>query len=242
MNQKYSCIVIDDEPLARQGVMLHIDDLGLLEFKAEFGNAIKAGEYLSSHDIDIIFLDIEMPGMNGIDFLKLIPNKSMVILTTAYPQYALEAFELDVIDYLLKPIKFERFFRATNKAIEVIKLNRKGPSEIQPSNNNEIYIKSDRKYIKLNYNDIRFIKGLKDYVIIHTEKEKYITALNVKTILKKLPADTFARVSKSYIINIDKINSVDIDTIYLGVEEIPLGNSYKDAFIKKHINSKLLKR
>lgn len=242
MNQKYSCIVIDDEPLARQGMKLHIDDLDLLEFKGEFGNAIKAGEFLSSNDIDIIFLDIEMPGMTGIEFLKLIPNKSMVILTTAYPQYALEAFELDVIDYLLKPIKFDRFFRAVNKSIEIIKLNSKEPSEIEPANNNEIYIKSDRKYIKLNYGDIRFIKGLKDYVIIHTEKEKYITALNVKTILKKLPESIFSRVSKSYIINIDKINSVDIDTIYLGSEEIPLGNSYKEAFINKHINSKLLKR
>lgn len=242
MNQKYTCIVIDDEPLARQGMKLHIDDLDLLVSKGEFGNAIRAGEFLASNDIDIIFLDIEMPGMTGIEFLKLIPNKSMVILTTAYPQYALEAFELDVIDYLLKPIKFDRFFRAVNKGIEIIKLNSRGASEIEPVNNNEIYIKSDRKYIKLNYRDIRFIKGLKDYVIIHTEKEKYITALNVKTILKKLPDNIFSRVSKSYIINIDKINSVDIDTIYLGTEEIPLGNSYKEAFIKKHINSKLLKR
>lgn len=242
MNRKFSCIVIDDEPLARQGVKLHIADTDLLDFKAEFGNAIKAGEYLATNDIDIIFLDIQMPGLTGLEFLRLIPNKSMVILTTAYPQYALEAFELEVIDYLLKPIKFDRFFKAVTKAIDVINLKATGISELEHNPETDIYIKSDRKYIKLSYDEIKYIKGLKDYVIVHTDKGKYITALNVKTILNKLPAERFARVSKSYIINIDRIASVDIDTIYLGEEEIPLGNSYKDSFLKKHINSKLLKR
>lgn len=242
MNNKFSCIVIDDEPLAREGVKLHIADTDLLVFKAEFGNAIKAGEYLTMNDVDIIFLDIEMPGLSGLEFLRLIPNKSMVILTTAYPQYALEAFELEVVDYLLKPIKFDRFFKAVNKAIDVIKLKATGISELEPNPETDIYIKSDRKYVKLSYDEIKYIKGLKDYVIVHTDKGKYITALNVKTILKKLPANKFARVSKSYIINIAKIESVDIDTIFLSGEEIPLGNSYKEEFLKRHINSKLLKR
>ncbi len=242
MNHRYSCIVVDDEPLARQGVKLHIDDTEQLDFKAEFGNAIKAGEYLSDHDVDIIYLDIEMPGLNGLDFLRLIPNKSMVILTTAYPQYALEAFELEVVDYLLKPIKFDRFFKATTKAIDIIKLKATGISELEPNTETDIYIKSDRKYIKLSYADIKYIKGLKDYVIVHTSKGKYITALNVKTILRKLPENQFARVSKSYIININKIISVDIDSISIDNEEIPLGNSYKEAFLKRHINNKLLKR
>jgi len=242
MKQKFSCIVIDDEPLAREGVKLHIADTGILEYKAEFGNAVKAGEYLAINDVDIIFLDIEMPGMTGLQFLRLIPNKSMVILTTAYPQYALEAFELEVIDYLLKPIKFDRFFKAVTKAIDVIKLKATGISELEPNTEHDIYIKSDRKYIKLSYAEIKYIKGLKDYVIVHTDKGKYITALNVKTILKKLPEDIFARVSKSYIINIDKIDSIDIDTISLDNEEIPLGNSYKEDFLKRHIISKLIKR
>jgi len=242
MSKKFTCIVIDDEPLAREGVKLHIADTDLLEFKAEFGNAVKAGEYLTTNEVDIIFLDIEMPGMNGIQFLRLIPNKSMVILTTAYPQYALEAFELEVVDYLLKPIKFDRFFKAITKAIDVINLKATGISVLEPNTDKEIYIKSDRKYVKLSYDEIRYIKGLKDYVIIHTENDKYITALNVKTILKKLPAEQFARVSKSYIININKITTVDIDTISLSKDEIPLGNTYKEAFLKQHVNSKLLKR
>jgi len=242
MKKYYSCIVIDDEPLARDGVKLHIDDLDSLVWKADFGNAIKAGEYLANHDIDIIFLDIEMPGLTGLEFLRLIPKKSMVILTTAYPQYALEAFELDVIDYLLKPIKFDRFFRAVNKAIEIINLKKGGVSELDRHNKDEIYIKSDRKFIKIKYDEIKFIKGLKDYVIVHTDDHKYVTALNVKTITSKLPQDKFARVSKSYVVNINKISSVGVDTIYLSGEEIPLGSSYKESFIKKHINDKLIKR
>lgn len=242
MTKNYKCIVIDDEPLARQGMKFHIDDLPILKLEGEFANAIKAGEYLSKNEVDIIFLDIEMPGITGLEFLRMIPHNSMVILTTAYPQYALEAFELDVIDYLLKPIKFDRFTIAVNKAIEIIELKNSGYTELGEQEESEIYIKSDRKYIKLKYDDIHYIKGLKDYVIVHTIDSKYITALNVKTILNKLPAKQFARVSKSYIVNIDKINSVDVDTIYLGKQEIPLGNTYKEAFINNHINSKLLKR
>lgn len=242
MTEQYQCIIIDDEPLAREGIKLHVDDMDSLTWNAEFGNAIKAGEFLVKNDIDIIFLDIEMPGLNGLDFLRIAPKKSMVILTTAYPQYALEAFELDVVDYLLKPIKFERFERAVKKAIEVIDLKKAGLSELDVQSDDEIYIKSDRKFIKLKLESIRFIKGLKDYVIVHTDNGKYATALNVKTINKKLPQDLFARVSKSYIVNVGRISSIDVDTIFLENEEIPLGNSYKETFLKTHINNKLLRR
>jgi len=120
MKSKYACIIVDDEPLARDGIKLHVDEIPWLEVVGEFGNAIKAAEYLNSdNQVKIIFLDIEMPGLNGIEFLKTVPTKALVILTTAYPQYALDAFELDVIDYLLKPVKFKRFFKAINKAREV---------------------------------------------------------------------------------------------------------------------------
>jgi len=232
---KISCIIVDDEPLARKGLELNVKDLDWLELKGQFPNAIKADEFLSSHSIDLMFLDIEMPGINGIDYLKSLKVDTQVILTTAYPQFALEAFELDVVDYLMKPIRFERFFKAVNKARDFIELRQQGQSEIEEITDDFFYIKSDRKFIKLYFKEVLYIKGMKDYVMIFTETKKYMTALNIKTIFSQLPTSIFARVSKSYLINVDRIESIDIDSIIIGKEEIPLGNSYKEAFLKKYV-------
>jgi len=234
-------IIIDDEPIARQGISILAKQLPYLEICGEYGNPLLAQEYIVTHsDLDLIFLDVEMPGITGIDYLKSMPPHCHVILTTAYQQYALEAFELDVVDYLLKPIRIERFAKAVGKVKEILALQK---HDLEINNQDDfIYIKSDRKYIKLALNDILFIKGLKDYVIIHTANEKYMTAMNVGTINRQLDDTSFARVSKSYIINVNYINNIDLDTIDLSGQEIPLGNTYKDAFLKKHVKDKLLKR
>lgn len=235
------CIIIDDEPLARKGIELLVDKVNFLQVVALFGAAMEASTYLSKNtNIDLIFLDIEMPGLNGLEFLKAVPFDAQVILTTAYPQYALEAFELDVVDYLLKPIKFERFFKAVNRAREIISI--KDVYAVENTVDDFFYIKADRKFIKLFFEDILFIKGMKDYVMISTDKDKYMTAMNVGTIFKQLPHDRFSRVSKSYIVHVGKITQIDTDFIYLGDVDIPLGLSYKEDFIQKFVKSKLLSR
>ena len=237
-----NCIIVDDEPLARKGIKLLTDKVDFLTVTEEFPSALEASSFISKNTkIDLIFLDIEMPGLNGLEFLKAVPLNCQVILTTAYPQYALEAFELDVVDYLLKPIKFERFFKAVNKAQGIVESNTK-PYTMEKTEDNFFYIKSDRKYMRLFFSDIHYIKGLKDYVMIYTDKDKFMTAMNVGTAYKKLPKDHFARVSKSYIINVNKITQIDTDFIFLGDVDIPLGNSYKEEFIGTHVKDKLIGR
>ncbi len=238
----YKCIIIDDEPLARKGIQLHVNEIPSLELIGEFNNAIKASEFISKNDVDIMFLDIQMPGMTGVEFVKTIKKYPAIIFTTAYTDYAIEAFELDIIDYLLKPIKFDRFFKAVQKAKEYLNLRDSASSELSDFTQEYVYIKADRKYVRLYYKDISHIQGMKDYVMIHTQDNKYMTAMNIKTILKQLPVEIFSRVSKSYIVNIHKIESIDTDMIYFGDSEIPLGSTYKEAFLENHIKVKLLKR
>ena len=234
-------IIIDDEPIARKGIRLLADEIVDLNCLGEYANPIIAEQSIPSLiSLDLIFLDIEMPGLDGIQYLKDLRPDASVILTTAYSQYALEAFELDVVDYLLKPIKMSRFLKAVQKVREYKELIlNQGDFN---SKEQTIYIKSDRKFIKLHLNNITYIKGLKDYVVIHTKTHKYMTAMNVGTIDKQLPKQTFARVSKSYIINTDYISSIELDSIWLGELEIPLGNTYKEGFLKKFVKSSLLKR
>lgn len=237
-----TCIIIDDEPLAREGMALNIKEVAWLQLKGEFANAIKASAFLNEQSIDLIFLDIEMPGLNGLEFLKGLKFDGITILTTAYPQFALEAFELEVLDYLIKPIRFTRFFKAVNRAKEIVELHKKEKIEIENVTDDFFYIRSDRKYVKLQFDEVLWIKGLKDYVMIHTENKKYMVAFNIKTIYTRLPKEIFARVSKSYIINTGAIETIDVDTITIDKEIISLGATYKDDFLEKHIKGRLFKR
>ena len=232
-------IIIDDEPIARQGIKLLADQLSYLNYIAEYPNPIVAHEHITE-DIDLLFLDIEMPGLNGLEYLRRLHPQIAVILTTAYPQHALEAFELDVVDYLVKPVKFARFIKAVEKAQNLQELQ-KDITEVK-LHADEIYVKADRKYHKVNYADILYIKGMKDYVMIHTTSHKYMTALNLSTIMKQLPQKLFARISKSYIINTQHIVSVGLDYVDIAGSEITLGNSYKEDFINTHVKKTLLKR
>lgn len=237
--KKLNCIIVDDEPLAIEGIELYLNDYSLFNLVGTFNNAIEANAFIQTNQVDVLFLDIEMPKLNGLDFLKTLKSNPYIILTTAYPQFALEAFELNVIDYLVKPIGPERFMRAVNKLNDIY-LN--PTSDITEFTSDYIYIKADRKYVKLFYRDIKYIKGLKDYVIIYTTDERVITAMNIKTICKELPEKIFCRTSKSYIININFIKSVNADTIILDKEEVPLGKIYKDIFFNKHVKNKLIQR
>jgi two-component system LytT family response regulator len=239
-----NCIVIDDEPLARQGMEMHIANVASLNLLGSFSNPLAAADFLRKEQVDLMFLDINMPELSGLDFLKALRDAPLVIFTTAYPQYALESYELDAIDYLVKPIRIERFLKAVNKAENHFKLLQQDAqhSHVEKIEDDFVFIKADRKFFKIYFKDILYIEGLKDYVVICTIDNKFITSMNVKTIAQQLPASTFARVSKSYIVNVRHINSFDNELIYINGNEIPLGESFKDEFIKQYIDGKIVKR
>lgn len=239
-----NCIIVDDEPLARTGMELNIATVESLQLLGSFSNPLAAGDFLRKANVDLMFLDINMPELSGLDFLKTLRNPPMVIFTTAYPQYALESYELDAIDYLVKPIRIERFLKAVNKAENHLSLLQKDTpkSQIEEIEEDFIFIKADRKFFKLFFKNILYIEGLKDYVIIYSKGNKIITSMNVKTIAARLPAKYFARVSKSYIVNVSHITSFDNELVYINDIEIPLGQIFKEEFLKQYVDGKIAKR
>lgn len=240
------CIIVDDEPLAREGMTLNIEEVNDLELLGQFGNPMEAIDFVTQNEVDLIFLDVEMPGMTGLDFLRSLEAPPLTILTTAYTDYALEGYELGVIDYLVKPIRLERFVKAVNKAREYYQLKQKaeikGNFVTTEDTEDHIYLKADRKFVKVLLNDIRYIKGMKDYVMVYTQDARIMTAMNIKTIYNQLDKTRFVRVSKSYIINISNIVEVKHNSVVIGEDEIPLGKTYKDYFIDNFIKNRLLER
>ncbi|HEY0244916.1 MAG TPA: LytTR family DNA-binding domain-containing protein [Mucilaginibacter sp.] len=239
-----NCIIVDDEPLAREAIQLLIDKSQNLQILKTFGSGNAASVFLKENPVDLIFLDIQMPGISGIEFAKAIPKTTLIIFTTAYAEYALESYEVEVIDYLIKPIPADRFQKAVSKALTYHKLLLTDNSNIQIAAVEEDYffVKAERRFIKIYFKDILFIEGLKDYVVMQTDEQKIITAMNIKTILEQLPVKLFVRVSKSYIINIEKIASIDNNTVFIRKHEIPIGNTYRTYFFDEFVTKKLLSR
>lgn len=227
-----NCIIIDDEPLAREEMQALIKEVSQIKILGKFSNAPTALDFFKENEVDLIFLDIEMPMVTGLEFAAQLPQKALIIFTTAYPQYALESYALDAIDYLLKPVIKERLEKAINKAEAYKRLlsddTPKGTIEV--GTNDFLLIKSERKFYRVNFSDIKYVEGLKDYVVIHTERLKLITAMNLKTIHQKMPQHIFLRVSKSYVINIEYVESFDHHSIFIGGYEISLGEVYKKDF------------
>jgi DNA-binding LytR/AlgR family response regulator len=239
------CIIIDDEPLAREGMQMHVKNMPQLQLMGSFSNPLDAALLLQQGSIDLVFLDINMPEMNGLDFVKTLAHTPMIVFATAYPQYALDSYELDTVDYLLKPIRFERFVKAVNKAqnyLDLLQSKDLTTNQIESVNQEFIFIKADRKFFKIYFKDINYIEGLKDYVIIHTAERKVITAMNLKTIFDQLPPTIFARISKSYIVNTTHIISFDPFSVYLKNAELPIGNTFKDEFFRDYVEAKIVKR
>ena len=239
-----TCIIIDDEPLARQGMEMNIANVSSLQLLGSFSNPLAAADFMRKEKVDLMFLDINMPELSGLDFLKSLRDAPLVIFTTAYPQYALESYELDAIDYLVKPIRIERFLKAVDKAENYFRLMQQeaGNSHVEKIEEDFVYIKAERKFFKIYFKDILYIEGLKDYVVIYTIDNKIITSMNVKTIAQQLPASIFARVSKSYIVNVRHINSFDNELVYINGNEIPIGQSFKDDFMRLYVDGKIVKR
>lgn len=228
-----NCIIIDDEPLAREAIEILVKDTSQLNLLGMFNNALAASKFMEENPVDLIFLDIQMPGITGIEFARNISKRSLVIFTTAYSEYAVDSYEVDAIDYLIKPVDPERFQKAVNKAIAYHSLLLKEEKEnIEAGNTEYFFVKSERRYFKINYKDILFIEGLKDYVIIQLDEQRVITRMNLKNIFELLPKHDFLRVNKSYIVNTKHIDSFDNNDIFIKTHEIAIGNTYRDAFFE----------
>ncbi|MBP1163428.1 DNA-binding LytR/AlgR family response regulator [Chryseobacterium sp. PvR013] len=230
-----NCIIIDDEPLARSEMRSLIAEISSIDILGEFSNAPSALEFLKDNDVDLIFLDIEMPMVTGLEFAEMLPKKSLIIFTTAYSQYALKSYELEAVDYLLKPIDPQRLEKAIDKAILYTELLSKDTvkNTVESNTADFLFIKAERRFYKISFSDIKFIEGLKDYVVIHTRQQKLITAMNLKTIHQKISGETFIRVSKSYVVNMNYIDSFDNHNIYIEDSEIPLGEVYRAEFFTR---------
>lgn len=234
------CIIVDDEPIARIGMKKLIKEIPQLEFISDFEDAESASEFLLNNQIDLVFLDIQMSGINGIEFAKSIPKHTLVIFTTAFSEYALDSYEVDAIDYLVKPIEIDRFTKAVDKASCYLSLLMEAEKEETPDIESDyIFVKSERKFFKVYYKDILFVEGLKDYVVIQTENKKIITKMYLKTIKDLLPQSLFFRVNRSYIINLQQVESFDNNDVFIRNYEIAIGNGYRDTFFSKFESKKL---
>lgn len=228
-------IIVDDEPLALDIVESFVGKMPSLELVGRCENAIEAMEMLKAKEVDLMFLDIQMPQITGIDFLKSLRNPPLVIFTTAFAEYAVDGFELDAVDYLLKPISMDRFMKAVSKATDRIQIKKQGNSTIEEIGDDYFFVKSDKKLIKVNFSDIIYIEGLKDYVIIRMENSRVIALQTMKSLEEKLQSLNFRRVHRSYIVNIDKIIALDgnaLEVMEKGqVKSIPIGKNYRDDLL-----------
>lgn len=231
---KTRCLIVDDEPLARALIRGHIEKLENFEIIAECGDAMKALNVLREKQVDLIFMDIQMPQITGIEFLKTLKHTPKVIITTAYREYALEGFELDVVDYLIKPITFERFLKSVNKYYQ---MNQEeihvvaGTSGEKANEESYVYVKENKKIIKVYLSEIWYIEGLSEYIQIYTDKRKIITKISMSQMEEKLPAEKFLRIHKSFIIPILKIEAFTANTIEIQGKELPIGRSFKNAVL-----------
>lgn len=227
-----SALIIDDEPLARNIIKEYSRNIPALKIAGECSDAVEASLFLHQHQTDLIFLDINMPKISGIDFLRNLVHPPMVILTTAYSEYALEGYELNIIDYLKKPFSFERFFKAYLKAEDYFQIRKNFQPDIELKNQKDfIFLKSDKKNIKINVSEICFIEGLGDYIKVYTTTQKFISNLSMKKITDCLPLEKFLRIHKSYIVAIDKIESLEGNLVKINNSKLPVGNNYKNDLL-----------
>jgi two-component system, LytTR family, response regulator LytT len=224
-------IAIDDEPLALQLVTTYIEKTPGLKLSGKFDNPLDAAEFLSEHTVDLIFVDIQMPDLSGIEFTRLMEKGPKVIFTTAFEKYALEGYKLDIIDYLLKPFSYEEFLVAVQKAQKLIRLEQKAPARVDV-NNEFLFLKSDYKIKRINFNDILYIEGLKDYVkvFILNSVKPILSLTSLKLLESKLPESKFMRVHRSFIVNLERIDTIERSRIVFGKEYIPVSDQYKEKF------------
>lgn len=228
---RVKCLIIDDEPLAIDVIRNYLTQIPQMELVGTFENPIDAIEFMQKQPVDLIFLDIEMPLMTGIDFVKSMHHAPKVIFITAYRNYAIESYELDVVDYLLKPISFTRFFKAVNKFKSLSQQSSPTPlPEEKAVQNDHLYVNTNKKFVKIHFKDILYIESLKDYVQIHLSSDHIITKDSISAFEQKLP-NSFIRVHRSFIVNVDQISAFTKTDIEIGEKEIPIGMSYKETVL-----------
>lgn len=239
-----NCIIIDDEPLARKGLKEYIADIDFLKLTGEFDNPVKAMDILMKEEVQLLFLDIQMPRITGLEFFKNLQHAPPVIFTTAFPQYALEGFELNALDYLVKPVSFERFLKAAMRAKEFYEVRQKNMTETIPGSGSADYffIKADNKLVKIFFEDMLFAEALQNYVVIQTKDKKYITYLTFRSVEDYLPPDRFIKTHKSFIISASKVDSIEANDIRIGQHHIPISRTLKDEVMEKLVKGKFLKR
>lgn len=236
-----NCVIIDDEPLAREGLASYVREIDFLHLVDTCENPLELIKLMNQHPIDLIFLDIQMPKMNGLDFLKAVPQPPIVVITTAYPTYALEGFQLNVLDYLLKPITFDRFFRSVKKASDYYHLINKPAGPPVPKTD-YFFIRCGSKYEKIHFDQILYIEGMQNYVTIYTQKGKYVTLLNLKNLEENLDSQSFIRVHKSYIVSIDKIEGIEGNEIFIQSHRIPMSRNYREQVLQQVVANKVISR
>jgi DNA-binding LytR/AlgR family response regulator len=237
MSMRIKCIITDDEPFARKGLQGYIGQIDFLDLRGVCETAIELNSLLKKEPVDLLFLDIEMPYLTGIDFLKQLASPPRVIFTTAYEKYALQGFELEVLDYLLKPISFDRFLKAANKAFDYFH-----QQQATAATEDYIFVKADNRLEKIAFADILFAEALENYVAIYTREKKIITHLTLRMLQEKLPAAAFVQPHKSYLVAIDKINSIEGNILHITQYQVPISKYQKEEIMEKIVNSKLLKR
>lgn len=223
-----NCIIVDDDEMSRSTVQHFVEQTEFLNLKAICANASEAIKALAEGSVDLIFLDIEMPQMSGLEMLEALQVKPFVILITSKPEYAVEAFEYSVVDYLLKPLKYIRFVKAVNKVIE---LKNTSPSASIDVTEEDIFVKTELKYVRLKFSDVYYVEAMADYVVLYLKDSKHIIHSTMKGIEKKLPSNLFARVHRSYIVNVSRVDQVENTNIVINNAKIPIGASYKADFM-----------
>lgn len=226
-----SCIIVEDEPLARNLLTDYVRKVPYLDLLNTFANPLEAIDFLRENAVDLLFLDIQMPEITGISLLKVLQKKPLVVLTTAYSDYALESYDFDVLDYLLKPITFERFLRAVEKANQRLST---APAIVEKAGQDAghpfVFVKDGTKLVKIRLDDILYVEGLKDYVTIHTRQQKVVTLQRLKNLEDQLPANKFIRIHHSFIIALDAIDAVHKGEVQIGNASLPISDSYKKSF------------
>ena len=236
MRPTIKCIITDDEPLARKGLQGYIEKIDFLQLVGVCEDAIQLNSLLKQQSADLLFLDIEMPYVTGIDFLKNTPQPPKVIFTTAYEQYAIKGYELDVLDYLLKPISFERFLKSANKAYDYF-------ASTSTKEAGYLFIKTDNKLEKVNLEELLFVEAMENYVALYTADKKLITHSTLKALQEKLPASQFIQPHKSYVVNIQCIQSIEGNILHVGGKyQIPISKYQKDEVMERIVNNKLLRK
>lgn len=238
---KLNCLIIDDEPLARKGLQEYVQEIDFLNCVATCEDAVKAATYLNGQKIDLIYLDIHMPKVSGIDFLKTLSKPPLTILTTAFADYALEGYALDVLDYLVKPITFERFLKASQKAVDYVQLKaRAGNKGDVPDD--YFFVRCDSKFEKVFFRDVSYIEGLQNYAMIHIPGRKLITYITLTSLENQLPKDQFLKVHKSYLVSIPHIKAIEGNEILIEEARIPISRTLRDEVIQQIMGNRLFRR